>query len=223
MLVGPDPLLLRRLAGGVVIRFHRMEEGGISPDAEADQNILASRTIAGGGDAEDAELLLQLQKKNKELADTEKGIENMLNAIQAGIINDSAKRRLDELEETKRKLELSIIQEKIKKPTFSYEQIMFYIMSFRNIDTNTLEGRRALIDRFVNSVVVYDDEILINLNYRKGAKRVSFKEIETACAGLDISSLLRPKTKIPRDSFRCCNKAEAAVMVFHCHMRFYVL
>lgn len=65
-------------------------------------------------------------------------------------------------------------------------------MSFRNIDTNTLEGRRALIDRFVNSVVVYDDEILINLNYRKGAKRVSFKEIETACAGLDISSLLRP-------------------------------
>ncbi len=57
MLVGPDPLLLRRLAGGVVIRFHRMEEGGLSPDAEADQNILASRTIAGGGDAEDAELL----------------------------------------------------------------------------------------------------------------------------------------------------------------------
>ena len=134
----------------------------------------------------------ELPMIRKQLADTENGIENMLNAIQAGIINDSAKRRLDELEETKRKLELSIIQEEIKKPTFSYEQIMFYIMSFRNIDTNTLEGRRALIDRFVNSVVVYDDEILINLNYRKGAKRVSFKEIETACAGLDISSLLRP-------------------------------
>ena len=134
----------------------------------------------------------ELPMMRKQLADTEKGIENMLNAIQAGIINDSAKRRLDELEETKRKLELSIIQEEIKKPTFSYEQIMFYIMSFRNIDTNTLEGRRALIDRFVNSVVVYDDEILINLNYRKGAKRVSFQEIETACAGLDISSLLRP-------------------------------
>ena len=50
----------------------------------------------------------------------------------------------------------------------------------------------TLIDRFVNSVVVYDDEILINLNYRKGAKRVSFQEIETACAGLDISSLLQP-------------------------------
>lgn len=134
----------------------------------------------------------ELPMMRKQLADTEKGIENMLNAIQAGILNESTKRRLDELEETKRKLELSIIQEEIKKPTYLYEQIMFYIMSFRNIDTNTLEGRRSLIDRFVNSVVVYDDEILINLNYKGSTKRVSFKEIESACAGLDISSLLRP-------------------------------
>ncbi len=57
VLVGPDPLLLRRLAGGVVIRFHRMEGDGPSPDAEEAQNVLASRTIAGGGDAEEAELL----------------------------------------------------------------------------------------------------------------------------------------------------------------------
>lgn len=137
----------------------------------------------------------------KQLADTEKGIENMLNAIQAGILNESTKRRLDELEETKRKLELSIIQEEIKKPTYSYEQIMFYIMSFRNIDTNTLEGRRSLIDRFVNSVVVYDDEILINLNYKGSTKRVSFQEIEAACAGLDLSSLLRPKASSNRCFF----------------------
>lgn len=52
ILVGPDLQLLRRLAGGVVIRFHRMEEDGLSPDAAASQNILASRTVSGGGDAE---------------------------------------------------------------------------------------------------------------------------------------------------------------------------
>ena len=46
----------------------------------------------------------ELPMMRKQLTDTEKGIENMLNAIQAGIINDSAKRRLDELEETINKI-----------------------------------------------------------------------------------------------------------------------
>ena len=54
--------------------------------------------------------LMELQKKEstdlpllkKQLAETEKGINNMLNAIQAGIFTPSTKQRLDELEETKR-------------------------------------------------------------------------------------------------------------------------
>ena len=81
--------------------------------------------------------------------------------IQAGIFNASTKRRLDELEATKKKLELSIIKEEMKKPQFTREQIQFYILLFRKVDTNTSEGRRRLIDGFVNSVVVYDDYILV--------------------------------------------------------------
>ena len=46
----------------------------------------------------------ELPALRKQLSDTEKGIENMLNAIQMGIINDSTKRRLDELEAAKQKL-----------------------------------------------------------------------------------------------------------------------
>ena len=53
--------------------------------------------------------LMELQKKEstdlpllkKQLAETEKGINNMLNSIQAGIFTPSTKQRLDELEETK--------------------------------------------------------------------------------------------------------------------------
>lgn len=142
----------------------------------------------------DQALALQGQESNelpalrRQLADTEKAIDNMLNAIQAGIFNASTKRRLDELEATKEKLELSIIKEEMKKPQFTREQIQFYILQFRKVDTNTLEGRRRLIDGFVNSVVVYDDYILVTFNYKEGAERITFEQIERS----DLSSLGGP-------------------------------
>ena len=131
----------------------------------------------------------ELPALRKQLSDTEKGIENMLNAIQMGIINDSTKRRLDELEAAKQKLELSIIREEIRKPVFSRDQIRFFITQFRSLDISTLEGRRRLIDGFVNSIVVYDDHILVTINYKDKAKRISFKEIESS----DLSSLGGPQ------------------------------
>jgi site-specific DNA recombinase len=57
----------------------------------------------------------------KQLAETEKGINNMLNAIQAGIFTPSTKQRLDELEETKSQLEVSILQEKMHNPLLTRE------------------------------------------------------------------------------------------------------
>lgn len=134
----------------------------------------------------------ELPALRKQLLDTEKGIENMLNAIQMGIINDSTKRRLDELEATKQKLELSIIREEIRKPVFSRDQIRFFITQFRSLDVGTLEGRRRLIDGFVNSIVVYDDHILVTINYKDKARRISFKEIESS----DLSSPGGPKISL---------------------------
>ena len=132
----------------------------------------------------------ELPLLRKQLEETEKGIENMLNAIQAGILNDSTKKRLDELKRQKSELETSIIKEEIRKPTYTFEQIYFYIISFRDVDTDTIEGRKTLVDHFVNSIVVYDDKILINLNYKKGSKQISFKEIENAGISSDPQSFL---------------------------------
>ena len=46
----------------------------------------------------------------KQLRDAESGIQNMLNAIQAGILTSSTKERLEQLEETKRELEARIAE-----------------------------------------------------------------------------------------------------------------
>lgn len=75
----------------------------------------------------------ELPALRQQLAETERGIENMLNAIQMGIINQSTKQRLDELEERKKEIELHIIQEEIKKPMLSREDVTFWICRFRKL------------------------------------------------------------------------------------------
>ena len=71
---------------------------------------------------------------NQQLVEIEKGINNMLNAIQAGIFTPSSKQRLDELEETKRQLEDSILQEEMNNHLLTIEQIAFFIYRFRKFD-----------------------------------------------------------------------------------------
>ena len=52
----------------------------------------------------------------KQLRETETGIQNMLNAIQAGILTSSTKERLEALEAQKKDLEAKIAEEKLAKP-----------------------------------------------------------------------------------------------------------
>lgn len=66
-------------------------------------------------DREDTRLPLLRQQ----LVNAEKGIENMLNAIQHGIITASTKTRLEELEAQKSDLEVSILQAQLQRPRYS--------------------------------------------------------------------------------------------------------
>lgn len=128
----------------------------------------------------------------KQLAETEKGINNMLNAIQAGIFTPSTKQRLDELEETKSQLEVSILQEEMHKPLLTREQIAFFIYRFRKFDVTKREQRQRLIDSFVNAVYLYEDKIILTFNYKDGSKTITLEEVE----GSDLSVLGAPRSRI---------------------------
>ena len=116
----------------------------------------------------------------KQLGDIERGINNMLNAIQAGIITESTKQRLSELEEQKKDIELQITQEEMQYPQLSREDVTYWICRFRTLDVTQLDERRRLIDSFVNSVTVFDDYILITFNYKDGETRISFDDIKSS-------------------------------------------
>ena len=125
----------------------------------------------------------------KQLRDAESGIQNMLNAIQAGILTSSTKERLEQLEETKRELEARIAEEKLAKPKIKEEFIRFWLMRFRKLDMSLKDQRQALVDTFINSIYLYDDKVLITFNYKEGTQTITFEEAAQAASKENGSDL----------------------------------
>lgn len=128
----------------------------------------------------------------KQYTEIQKGIDNMLNAIQQGIITSSTKERLEELEQQKSEIAVQITKEEMRRPTLTKEQIVFWFERFRKLDTNKLEHRRRLIDSFINSIYLYDDRMVITFNYKDGSKTITMEEIENSAISSDLTSLAAP-------------------------------
>jgi hypothetical protein len=114
----------------------------------------------------------------KQLADTDKAITNMLDAIQQGIFTPSTKQWLEELEQQKESIGISIANEGIRYNRLTKKQILFWLSRFRNMDTGNHEQRQQLIDTFVNAIFVYDDEIVFTFNYKDSTRTVGLSDIE---------------------------------------------
>ena len=101
-----------------------------------------------------------------------------MNAIKAGIITKSTKDTLTKLEEEQENIQISLAREQIIHPILSREQIEFWIMQFATTDITNEEQKQRLIDIFINSVYVYDDRLLVFLNYKDGERCITFDEVE---------------------------------------------
>jgi len=132
-----------------------------------------------------------LPSMRQQLNDVNKGIQNLLNAIQQGLFNTSAKLRMDELEAQKEDLEASILQAELAQPKYTKEQIVLWISRLKNGAVNDLDYQRKIIDIFVNSVRVFEDRMLFIYNYRDGTETVTTADIKTAF-GLDFSGSRPP-------------------------------
>ena len=140
----------------------------------------------------------------KQLRDAESGIQNMLNAIQAGILTSSTKERLEQLEETKRELEARIAEEKLAKPKVTEEFIRFWLLRFRKLDMSLKDQRQALVDTFINSIYLYDDKVLITFNYKEGTQTITFEEAAQAASkgnGSDLDCLAAPENAVKSKDF----------------------
>jgi DNA invertase Pin-like site-specific DNA recombinase len=130
-----------------------------------------------------------LPSLRKQYAEIQRGIDNMLNAIQQGIITSSTKERLEKLEQQKSEIAVQITKEEMCRPTLTKEQIVFWFERFRKLNTNKLEHRRRLIDSFINSIYLYDDRMVITFNYKDRSKTITMEEIENSAISSDLTSL----------------------------------
>ena len=155
----------------------------------------------------------------KQMREVENGIENMLNAIQAGVLTNSTKSRLEKLEAQQKELEVRIAEEKIARPRLSENQVRFWLTRFRKLDPNVKSHRETLINTFVNAVYLYDEKVLITFNYKDGTKTITFDEIAAKDApegnGSDLGCFAPPRTPVSNGyrsfCFICLAKGTARV------------
>ena len=128
----------------------------------------------------------------KQLADTNHGIGNMLNAIQQGVLTSSTRERLEELEKLREDLKTSILQAELERPKYSREDIVEWISRFKYGDPDNKEYQRQIIDIFLNSIYVFDDKLVFTYNYKNGTQTVTLADI-SAAFGSDLQSHSPPK------------------------------
>lgn len=146
-----------------------------------------------------AEAIVALQEKEdtslpamrQQLAECEKAIENMLNAIQMGILTASTKERLEKLEAQREDLKVGILQSQMQRPRYTKEQVISWIGRFKYGNADDPEYQKQIIDTFINSIYVFDDKLVFTYNFKDGTEAITLKDIEAAF-GSDLAQVAPP-------------------------------
>ena len=115
----------------------------------------------------------------KALDETDRAINNLLRAIEAGIFNESTKDRMNELEEQKKDLRVALVAAKLKEDlALKKEHIVFFLHQFAGMDYSDIDCQKRLIKTFLNSVFVYDDKVVLTFNYSGDDRTITLHEID---------------------------------------------
>ena len=126
---------------------------------------------------ENAELK-SLEQRQK---DVQRRRNNMAAAIEQGIITETTKTRLMELESECAQIERSIAQHLITHPKLDRDQIGFFLYKLQQGDIDDIEYRQLLIDTFLNKAFLYDDDkLILVLNYTGEHSKVTLQITENA-------------------------------------------
>lgn len=121
-----------------------------------------------------------VENVQKQYDEVSRKLRNLAEAIANGIYSSETKKLLDELETQKSNLEMELFEVQIKNPVLSKEQIMYGFYNLCKLDLSTKKGKQKLIDSFVNSIYLYDDNFVITFNYKGKAKTVTFDQLNSS-------------------------------------------
>lgn len=107
----------------------------------------------------------ELQALQKQLKETQKQQENIINALAQGIIAKGVQQKLEDLERTEETLKDAIARSSCTPKGLTPADIMFFTKQLQDAThLPTLERQKQIIDTFVAGVKLYDDKIVIAFN-----------------------------------------------------------
>ncbi len=124
-----------------------------------------------------------------------KAANNLISAVEQGIVTEQTKRRLKELETEISQLEFEIAKEKQRAYTFlTKENIEVYLSSIIKGDIQNIQIQKQIIKTFIREIVVYNHKIVIVYNFTEKQFQATknpdeFSEIikETSRKSLNLS------------------------------------
>ena len=125
-----------------------------------------------------------LRSLEKRLKETEQAINNLLSAMEAGIVTVSTKSRLMELEAERSRIERGIACELIEQPELERQQVVYFLEQFRKGNVKDEGYQTFLVDTFLNSVYLYDDgKLVLILNYTNENTKMTLPLLENVLTG----------------------------------------
>ena len=99
------------------------------------------------------------------IAEIARQVSNITNALALAPTSAALVAKLTELERQLTEVETAIAKESIITPALTKDQIIYFFERQRKGDVDSPEFRSTIIDTFMQSAYLYDDHIVINLNY----------------------------------------------------------
>ena len=156
----------------VVIRFI-VDHALTGPEREK----IADAIIAAQKEQEKKSPLAAMET---ELAETQKKIDNVNSAIEAGIWNSSTSVRLKALEDAAADLTLSIEQLRFTQAQLlTRDRVLFFLDKMAHYDITNPARRKQLIDTFLNAVFVYDGYARIVINCVDDNDTITLADLES--------------------------------------------
>ena len=103
----------------------------------------------------------------------------LMKAILQGILTETTKACLEELETQRDSLKAGILQLQLERHKFTKEEIVDWISKYKYGNIDDPDYRKEIIDTFVNSVFVYDDKLVLTYNYKDESETLTLQEIES--------------------------------------------
>ena len=138
--------------------------------------------------ANDNANLKLLEQREKEI---NKSCQNMIKAIEQGIITEMTKSRLSELETELENIRIEITKEKHKNNLFlTKEDIDQFLRKQVFEDTSDIKIRKLLVNTFVREIYLYNDAVVILFNYTNNPTPPKFTIEENIETEKQINSAL---------------------------------